>query len=367
MKVGIYTIHACNNFGALLQAYATAHFLNSHNIDAEIVNVESKAEENGMRYKHPWNGLKNVLLNIFSYTPAVLAKKKNLMAFRKLLPLSERFLSQQEYIDNPIKYDVHLVGSDQVWNVEGGVKNAFFFLPFLDNSDNCMSFASSFGNLKAARSQRAEIVKYLGKFKYRSVRETDAAHFLTSECNLPTENVLDPTFLLDANDWEQITEKQAIFKGKYILYYGFDTSEFCADAIRLLKKKLGLPVVGVSVSLHSPYSFDCFYQQAGPREFLNLIKNATLILTSSFHGMALSLNFRKDFIVLQHGTRMSRMESLLSNFNLKNRLVHNFDTLDDLVKYNLHVNYSGCEKTITEKVDYSRKWLVKHILNQQDE
>lgn len=191
--------------------------------------------------------------------------------------------------------------------------------------------------------------------------------FLTAECSLPTDNVLDPTFLLDAQEWEQIMDKQAIFKGKYILYYGFDTSDFCAEAIRLLKKKLGLPVVGISVSLHSPYSFDCFYQQAGPREFLNLIKNATLILTSSFHGMALSINFRKDFIVLKHGTRMSRMESLLANFNLKNRLVHNIDTLDDLVNYNIHVNYSDCENTISEKVDYSRKWLVKHILNQLDE
>lgn len=367
MKVGIYTIHACNNFGALLQAYATAHFLNLHNIDAEIVNVESKAEENGMLYKHPWKGLKNVLLNLFAYTPAVLAKKKNFMAFRKLLPLSERFLSQQEYIYNPINYDVHLVGSDQVWNVEGGFENTFFFLPFLDSSDNCMSFASSFGNLEAAKNQRAEIVKFLEKFKYRSVRETDAACFLTSECNLPTDSVLDPTFLLDAQEWEQIMEKQAIFKGKYILYYGFDTSDFCAEAIRLLKKKLGIPVVGISVSLHSPYSFDCFYQQAGPREFLNFIKNASVILTSSFHGMALSIIFRKDFVVLKHGTRMSRMESLLTNFNLKNRLVYNIETLNDLVNHNLHINYSDCENTISEKVDYSRKWLVKHILKRRNE
>lgn len=52
------------------------------------------------------------------------------MAFRKLLPLSERFLSQQEYIDHPIKYDVHLVGSDQVWNVEGRLDNAFSFYLF---------------------------------------------------------------------------------------------------------------------------------------------------------------------------------------------------------------------------------------------
>lgn len=83
--------------------------------------------------------------------------------------------------------------------------------------------------------------------------------------------------------------------------------------------------------------------------------------------MALSINFRKDFIVLKHGTRMSRMESLLANFNLKNRLVYNIETLNDLVTLNLHINYCDCENTISEKVDYSRKWLVKHTSNQPNE
>lgn len=178
---------------------------------------------------------------------------------------------------------------------------------------------------------------------------------------MPTDNVLDPTFLLDAQEWEQIMDKQAIFQGKYILYYGFDTSDFCAEAMRLLKKKLGMPVVGISVSLHSPYSFDCFYQQAGPCEFLNLIKNASVILTSSFHGMALSINFRKDFIVLKHGTRMSRMESLLSKFNLENRLISNIEKLDVLINKNFSINYNACETTINENVEFSRKWLINHI------
>lgn len=179
MKVGIYTIHACNNFGALLQAYATAHFLISHNIDAEIVNVESKAEEDAMCYKFPWTGLKNVLFNLFSFTPAVLEKKRNFAAFRKSLPLSARFLSQQEYVDNQIKYDVHLVGSDQVWNVENGLGNAFFFLPFLGKADRCVSYASSFGNLDAVKKHKSDVVRLLEKFERRSVRESDAADYLT--------------------------------------------------------------------------------------------------------------------------------------------------------------------------------------------
>ena len=361
MKVGIYTIHACNNFGALLQAYATARFLNSHNIDAEIVNVESKAEEDAMCYRFPWTGLKNVLFNLFSFTPAVLEKKRNFVAFRKLLPLSARFLSQQEYVDNPIKYDVHLVGSDQVWNVENGLGNAFFFLPFLGKADRCVSYASSFGNLDAVKKHKSDVVRLLEKFERRSVRESDAADYLSKECGLPTDNVLDPTFLLDASEWTKIAGDEALVKGKYILYYGFDTGAFCAEAIRQLRKKLQMPVVGVSVSLHSPYRFDRFYQKAGPIEFLNLIKNASLVLTSSFHGMALSVNFRKDFVVLKHGTRMSRMESLLSNIGLSDRIVSCIDELHELLSGNLEIDYSGHEQKILQDVDYSRRWLVDNL------
>lgn len=362
MKIGIYTIHACNNFGAVLQAYATATYLRNHGYDAELVNVMSKDDEKRCRYIGKWTSLKGIVSNILSLVnPKIHVKYSNFLEFRKKLPLSKRYYSNAEYNLNPIAYDLHLVGSDQVWNVERGLGDSFFFLPYLNKSARKASFASSFGNVQAALKYKNEIQDMLSSFSMISVREDDACEFLDNACNLKAVNVLDPTFLLSNKEWNEISGLEPIIKGKYILYYGFDRSKECGEILKESKRLTGLPIISISVGTSSPYHFDCFYQEAGPIEFLNLIKNATLVLTSSFHGMALSLNFRKQFIVIKHGTRMSRMKSALSQFNLKDRIIANKVELKKLV--NSPIEYENHNNIIDTKIRYSRYQLIKIVEN----
>lgn len=365
MKIGIYTIHATTNFGALLQAYATARFLNEYGQQAEIVNLMTVNAEADLRYHHAWTNLKGFLCNVYAMLfPAVRRKIVNYQHFRSLLPLSKRYYTANEIMENPPQYDLHLVGSDQVWNTENGLQaRPFFFLPFLPSKARRISYASSFGNVEAARKYKREIISCLSLFEHRSVREQDAARFLTDECNLPTACVLDPTFLLSAQQWNDVAGSTPLIKGKYILYYGFDRNQLCREALKFLRTTLHIPLVGVSVSLHSPYAFDKFYQEAGPVEFLNLIKNAALIITSSFHGMALSINLRKDFIVLKHGTRMSRMESLLHEFSLEDRLVDNVQKLQDIAANNLNIDYESVNLRITAAINQSKEWLISILKN----
>lgn len=361
MTIGIYTIHACNNFGALLQAYATTYFISKNGYDCEIVNLMSNEEEAMMSYRYPWNHLKHILYNLYaSIYPAVHRKISNISQFRALIPLSIRYRSIDELISNSPTYDIHLVGSDQVWNVERGECDPLFFLSFLKQGETKMSFASSFGNLAAAQQMKDQIIQQLRSFKFLSVREQDAAVFLQNECGLAAECVLDPTFLLDS-EWHKLAGDTPLIRGKYILYYGFDTDDTCREAIEVLRKKLGIPVVGVSVSLHSPYKFDKFVQEAGPIEFLNLVKYANLVLTSSFHGVALSVNFRRDFVVLRHGTRMSRMESLLSQFGLCDRIVDGMSGLYQLLERHIHISYQEHTFQIQSEVEHTRKTLLDNL------
>lgn len=358
MNIGIYTIHACNNFGAVLQAYATARYLKELGYKAELVNVVTPDEEKRMHYLRSWNSLKGVLFNIYSIlNPKVRRKVENFKRFRDRMPLSKRYRSYNEIINNTPIYDLHLVGSDQVWNVENGIGNAYFFLPSLSSDQRCISYASSFGNVNAIANLSGQIKKYLSNFKSISVREQDANDFIINNLHLSSTCVLDPTFLLDASEWSEIAGDKPLIEGGYILYYGFDNNHNCAGSISLLSDKLDLPVVGVSGSLHSPFKFDKFYKEAGPEEFLNLIRNASFIITSSFHGMALSINFRKDFAVLKHGTRMSRMESMLAKFSLSNRIVSNPDELNELIKSSKSVDYESIEPIIVNAVSDSQNWL----------
>ena len=358
MNIGIYTIHACNNFGALLQAYATARFLKDNGYDAEIVNLMTIRDEKMMHYRYPCTNIKNIIFNIYAFlNPQIYKKIVNFNKFRKLLPLSKRYYSKKEIKNTPPKYDLHIAGSDQIWNMENENKEPFYFLSFLPSSYHRISFASSFGNVEAAKKNKDIIKKALSFFDYRSVREQDAAEFLTKECQLQTSCVLDPTFLLSSKQWDEIAGKEPIIKGKYILYYGFDKNEFCKNSIQIIRDRLKLPIIGISVSLHSPYNFDKFYQEAGPAEFLNLIKNATFIITSSFHGLALSINYRKDFVVLKHGTRMSRMESLLNQMKLKDRIINNTNQLNEIINTHPYIDYNILNTEINNIIKESQRWL----------
>lgn len=366
MKIGIYTIHSCNNFGALLQAYALSTFLIKNGYDAELVNIMSKEAERSCHYIDKWDNLKSIANNLFSiFNPYIHKKVKNFTCFMDELPLSKRYYCNEDYTKNPIEYDLHLVGSDQVWNVEKGLDDKFYFLPFLKSDAVKASFASSFGNVIAAEKYEHEIKSLLKSFSKVSVREKDAEIFLNVKCGIKATNVLDPTFLLSKNDWDLISGSSPIIKGKYILYYGFDRNQECGDILKRVKKQLGLPLIGISVSTSSPYRFDRFYQEAGPIEFLNLIKNASLILTSSFHGVAFALNFRKEFIVINHGTRMSRMESLLSLFDMRNRIISKCDDLQEMFTH--EIDYSSLNPIIDSKILDSQNQLFNTINNISNE
>ena len=62
---------------------------------------------------------------------------------------------------------------------------------------------------------------------------------------------------------------------------------------------------------------------AGPAEFLWLFNKASVIITNSFHGTAFAINFNKEFytVVSAHKKNNSRQQSLLSMFDLSDRLV----------------------------------------------
>lgn len=361
MRIGVYTIHADTNFGAQIQAYATQRFLKEHGLEAEIVNVMTPIQENRMNYRFSWMDIKGFILNIMRVIrPSVRKKICNMHKFHSLMSLSKRYFSEDEYIKCPQNYDVHLVGSDQVWNIEN-VKDdiPFYFLSFLPKTSKKVSYASSFGCEKIKEDVLLKLKNPLSSFSAISVREKSGAELVSKIINHPVKCVLDPTFLLNAEQWNSILPKERIYPKKYILYYGFDNSANSYAMISETKRILGYPLVGVSVSLTSPYRFDHFEMGAGPLEFLRLIRDAEFVVTSSFHGMALSINFQKNFLVLKHGTRMTRMESALETLGIENRIAGSVADVEPIVKND--IDYKGIANKMAAEIQNSKKWFLDSL------
>lgn len=362
MKVGIYTIHAAHNFGAMLQAFATQYIIKSFGIDVEIVNDHPNEKLNA--YLTNNISLKSVIKNIYALVnPLIWIKSKRFRDFHKSMPLSKKYKSINDIYKNPPKYDIHLVGSDQVWNIERKIdKHYYYFLDFLPRNETCISYASSFGNSNVSNSVYPLLQQLLSKFNKLSVREKGGVKLIKRATGLDATLVLDPTLLLTDEQWSKFSSTSPIIKGKYILYYGFDKSENCYQIIKSLRLSLQLPIVAISVSTTTPYKFDKFIQAAGPKEFINLFKHAFYIITSSFHGVAFSVNFQKNFIVMQHGTRMERIESLLDIIGQRKRIVSSVQELKELLINDKNIDYQKCSRLIIETRNYSIRWLKNALL-----
>lgn len=359
MKVGIYTFHKETNYGAVLQAYATQYIIRSFGVETEIVNYYPREKEKRNSYIGKNDSLKSIIKNIYAVVnPMMWTKSKRFSEFHEMMSLSRRYETIDEIYQNPPVYDVHLVGSDQVWNLERGFsKRAFFFLDFLKRDEKRISYASSFGNADISSSTYPRLKDLLSKFSAISVREDSGVKLIEKATGLHAEHVLDPTLLLTRAQWQELSSDNPVVSGDYILYYGFDKDDTCRQMINMLCTTLRMPIIAVSVSPTIPYKVDKLIQSAGPKEFVNLFLNANYVITSSFHGVAFALNFQKDFVVMKHGTRMSRMESLLDMVSLKNRIVSSVPEMETLLENEIHVDYSVSYEGLERNRRFSIDWL----------
>jgi hypothetical protein len=342
----------------MFQAYATQKALEKLGHEAELVNLYSLDAEKINEYKLVSLSIKSILIFLYARLNADVKKKfKSFREFHQRMKLSKRYYSFEELYKDPPKYDIHLVGSDQVWNLQKGFPEpAYLFLDFLKNGATKISYAPSFGSASISTLHHDKLNMLLQSFSAISVREREGIEIIKKATGIKAKQVLDPTFLLSAKEWIAISSSPQINKD-YILCYGFDDSKDSFDMIDSIKKRLNLPIVVVSVSLFFPHKVDSFIQAAGPSEFLGLIKDAKFICTSSYHGMAFAINFRKSFLGTLHTTRNSRMASMLEIFGLEKRQLKNPLDILKMTDEDLFIDYSKIEPKIQKAITDSFNWL----------
>lgn len=139
----------------------------------------------------------------------------------------------------------------------------------------------------------------------------------TSEVN----HVLDPTLLLDLNAWNSIIPSNKIIDEKYILIYTMAESPELFAKAENLSRKTGFKLIYLNESWKKKAKVSNV-REFGPIEFLHYFRDAEYIFTTSFHGVAFSINFNKEFYFDLNKEKYnfnSRIESLIDLLELKNR------------------------------------------------
>ncbi len=324
-KIGILTLPIKTNYGGILQAYALLAFLKKQGYDAWFIRRRWNSEGQGLIHK----------LSKWFYHTIIIRK------FNKFI--NQYIQPQTEVIDTRGKvktllnrgFDAFVVGSDQIWrmrHVYGADYN--YFLDFTSESQvKRIAYAASFGVDfwdDTHPEQSIPIVKeLLKKFNSISVRENSGIGLCQSLFNVDAMHVIDPTLLLDKEEYIDNFELQTEYEKKYLAVYILDTNKDKEKIITSISKKIQLPIKQLNIGSDLVAKFLpsqlSELVKPGVKEWLNGLLNADYVITDSFHGLVFSIIFEKQFMVIGNKRRgLTRFVSLLSLFGLEKRLVMNF-------------------------------------------
>lgn len=327
MKIGILTFHCAHNYGAVLQCYALQETLKGMGHDVEVIDYRPEYllapyrifDVHRLLSKKPMQ-----LIKIWGREFLIFnRRRKRYKAFNDFISTRLNLSDRIQGNDIPSKYDIYIMGSDQIWNpkITKGFDPVYFgeFL-FDKGKKKYISYAASMEVNSLNEDEKSFYKKSLANFDSISVRESQLATLLQPLTEKKVEFVLDPTLLADINIWNKIAESPNI-NVKYVLVYQVRVDEDVQRIAHLLAEEIGAIVVEVTACLIP--SFNCHKLQCeSPEEFLGLIKHASFVITTSFHGTAFSIIFKRPFysIALEDG-KDTRVFSLLKGINLSNRII----------------------------------------------
>ena len=249
-----------------------------------------------------------------------------------------------------------VVGSDQVWR-NSYTKN------HLHLTDLYLSFASGFPVKRVAYAasfgvdkweytpeQTAACAPLAQQFDAISVREQSGVELCRKHLGVDAVCTLDPTLLLESKDYERIIDDDIEVAEPYLAVYCLDINPVKEAFFNQVAKDHGLKVRYFWSGWTSPLSIP---------KWLGMFRNATMVVTDSFHGMVFSILFGKDFYVLCNPHRgNSRMTDLLKQLGLESRLLSDAEPKEP---ENREIDWAGAysrlEKRRQESIDFLKNSL----------
>lgn len=362
-KISVITLHRIVNYGSVLQAYATQEILKKMGYNVEFIDyypermhmfgMLKRIKNKGDKFQKSFI-LRNVA-RIIMFPSYILRFDRFHKFIKEKLNLSEAiYKSEEDFIKNPPKADFYCTGSDQVWNSGWNEKiDHPFFLDFETNGKKCFAYAASFGKNKLEEWEKEETKKLLKKYSNIAMREKSGVDILKDLGINNGINVLDPTLLLSGKEWTKIASKKYENK-KYIFVYNLNRNKKIDAYVEKLAKEKKLEVYYVSYALHEFYKKGKMKCNIKVEDFLSLIKNATYVVTDSFHATAFSINFNTQFMIIFPEKYSTRVKSILEITNLQSRIVEN---CDDITLANNEINFDEAN----EILDVERKKAMKYL------
>ena len=340
MRIGILTLPLHTNYGGILQAYALQTVLEKMGHEVVVFDTPKKNSLPPL-WKLPLSLAKRILLKSMGRIDRIFIESYNNRVYtvitKEIQPFIDEKIHRKVFANfskiGAREFDAIVVGSDQVWRsiyfvpmwLGFPIENAYFSFTKGWNLKR-ISYAASFGTDKWEYNEEQTLHsrEALQMFDAVSVREENGVKLCKQYFDVDALHVLDPTMLLDVNEYIELFKQKQTPKSKgNLLNYVLDET----DEIESLIKKVASMKKMVPFAVNNPYEGDNtkpLNQRIKPsvEAWLRGFYDADFVITDSFHACVFSIIFKKQFIVIGNKERgMARFESLLKMFGLEERLV----------------------------------------------
>jgi hypothetical protein len=375
------------NFGGLLQAYALVQYLCNTGYDAFQISYNEKVKSTIKTTSDVSQSFHNICFSakckriktkLFKKSRSIITKlflekkmavrREASREFRNSIPHTDTVYDLDSVRESNILADCFITGSDRVWS-ERTIGDPYY-LSFAEGKAK-ISFAASLRANDLTGSQKEAMKETLSGFKAISVREKDTIDILSPLSPVEVDWVLDPTFLLSAKEWSEISEMDpGHISDAYILCYFLGDDRNNRKLAKQFAKKKNLKIVTLPYSKGEFCSADIGFgdyrcYQVSPPKFISLIKNAQYIMTDSFHASVFSSVFHKQFIAFSREELKNsgtRIESLLGLMGISDHFCGECEkqTLDYITALP-EIDYQYVDANIGEMKEHTYAFLKKAL------
>ena len=420
MKIKLVTFAPHPNFGTCLQSYALNYVLRKMGHDVEFIynrretppitfrqylfkaikkilkiilptNIILKLKEHSKKTDNyivkslhiltlPNHIILNILENVFKRDLWYEYKKHTTLQWRKVYKFTfednnfnmRRIYTLKQYELVNADTDLYITGSDQIWNPYCGGYNPMMLLEFAGDNKR-IAYSSSISQPKIPVEIKGRMKKALSKFKHIAVREQKSVELLNELLNRnDIKLVVDPTYLLSANEWKAFGSKAVIeftLPEKYIFCYfvGNKRQKVYEEMVQQVKLLTGIEEVITLECYNRDYAYGDgrLYKDAGPYEWVYLLSHSSYVCMDSFHATVFALKFQKDFVHAMKneenevGSQNTRMHDIFNRYGIAYK---NYTDIQNTAWQQV-IDYKKVTPIIDAEIEDSLKYLKYEIEN----
>lgn len=383
-KIGLIIANPNTNYGAHLQGYATQHVIDKFGVETAILEV---LNVKGKKFFVDWGFIVKIyriimrqikskndvkILGDAHFKQNIIERRETAKDFRKRrLHDVKVYTDYKKLVKDAKSFSTIMLGSDQMW-APGVSFGPIHSLRFVPKGVKRSSYATSLGVSSYPKYCWHSARNMWENMDHISVREEQGAKIIREVCqnNVDVKVVVDPTYLMSKEQWEEVIPFQKMCDKKYVFCYFLGDDVRAKMCAKRYAEKNNLHLVSIQ-SCESFSDIDRTFADetvgaATPEEFINWIRGAECVFTDSFHGLAFSVINHKQFFVFYRvrkdakQSRNSRIDNILKMWDCERRLIADPDVNWD-EKVVAHIDYDYVERLVTEKRNDSLAYLKKAI------